>query len=353
MKLIYKELKEDDLSQLAELSKAEYGDDHFAASEVYLRWKHLQNPQGVSQFYLLYDEDKVLIGKIGIQARKFESQGGKTVLGGYLVDLVIHPRYRGIRTFLKLTEKLKIDESFDFIYLTPNASSTMLYEKLLKIPILFHLAVYAAPVNLCKIIEFVFKRRIRVFETLFFLITGFIIKLFELFCTGVNIRLLQTVEKENAGFDCRDLKAKGLWVGARDRDFFAWRFSKIENQKYERFNIEQNGRSCGYCWIRVQKYLGLNCLFLLDIGLEADLKFRETVKLYLELVKLARRSNCDLVFKFENATAESKGTFSQVPLLKVPERFLPQPVPLFYWSRNDLDIKNSNFFILSADLDVF
>src|SRR6266436_4238689 len=126
MDLRYVEADESVVRQIAELSRKEYGDVELS-SLSYLRWKHLENPHGTSKFYLLYEGEQ-LIGKLGLLPRKFW-RNGESINAAYLVDLLIDREHRGLKTFLLLMSSLTQNPDFDFLFLTPNSNSMLLYER--------------------------------------------------------------------------------------------------------------------------------------------------------------------------------------------------------------------------------
>lgn len=116
-----------ELAQLyADLSGTEYADNATLSREYYL-WKFLDNPEGVCMTHNLY-ENGSLQGRIAYFLRKFYL-GSRSFTAGYIVDLLIHPRARGIKTFMKLISGLRDVEGTDFLYVTPGTGSLPLSRK--------------------------------------------------------------------------------------------------------------------------------------------------------------------------------------------------------------------------------
>lgn len=123
---------ESDLPAIIELFELSLGAEHGAPTESFWRWKHIDNPFGVSPVLLAFDGDK-LIGLRAFMRWQWKYQG--TVLPAFrAVDTGTHPDYRGKGIFSRLTKQLiaelKETEPSSFIYNTPNDKSKPGYLKM-------------------------------------------------------------------------------------------------------------------------------------------------------------------------------------------------------------------------------
>ena len=123
---------EQDLPAIIELFELSLGSEHGAPKESFWRWKHIDNPFGVSPVLLAFDGDK-LIGLRAFMRWQWIHQG--QVLPAFrAVDTGTHPDYRGKGIFSRLTKQLiaelKEREPSCFIYNTPNSSSKPGYLKM-------------------------------------------------------------------------------------------------------------------------------------------------------------------------------------------------------------------------------
>jgi GNAT superfamily N-acetyltransferase len=124
--------KEQDIPAILELFELSLGTEGGAPVESFWRWKHINNPFGVSPVLLAFDNDK-LIGLRAFMRWQWRYKG--EILPAFrAVDTATHPDYRGKGIFSKLTkaliEELEISEPASFIYNTPNTQSKPGYLKM-------------------------------------------------------------------------------------------------------------------------------------------------------------------------------------------------------------------------------
>jgi GNAT superfamily N-acetyltransferase len=123
---------EQDIPSILELFELSLGTEGGAPVESFWRWKHIDNPFGVSPVLLAFDEEKL----IGLRAfMRWQWKNHNTILPAFrAVDTATHPDYRGKGIFSKLTktliEELKVTEPSCFIYNTPNNHSKPGYLKM-------------------------------------------------------------------------------------------------------------------------------------------------------------------------------------------------------------------------------
>ena len=103
-----------------DLSRSVYAEAAVCKAD-HLRWKFLDNPQGPSLGVHLFAAD-LLVGRFVAQPRIFEAPG-RFMRAAYIVDLVMHPEFRGMGALLLLMNGMKnLREFFDFVFVTPSAS---------------------------------------------------------------------------------------------------------------------------------------------------------------------------------------------------------------------------------------
>ena len=85
------------------LSQAEYPKNNPITLEKHLRWKYLNNPEGLSFAINGYYKDK-LIARISYQKKKFIFKN-EIIKGANLCDLLIHKNFRKLDNFLQLTNQ--------------------------------------------------------------------------------------------------------------------------------------------------------------------------------------------------------------------------------------------------------
>jgi GNAT superfamily N-acetyltransferase len=124
---------EADIPAIIELFELSLGSEGGAPVESFWRWKHIDNPFGVSPVLLGVDENDKLIGLRAFMRWKWRYND--TVYPAFRpVDTATHPDYRGKGIFSKLTKQLikELSESepSSFIYNTPNDQSKPGYIKM-------------------------------------------------------------------------------------------------------------------------------------------------------------------------------------------------------------------------------
>jgi GNAT superfamily N-acetyltransferase len=126
-----REAQDSDASDIVDLLKVSLGESLMPKSEVFWRWKHIENPFGKSPVLLAFDSGKL----VGVRAfMRWEwRQGEKVFKAVRAVDTATHPDFQGKGIFKKLTLQLvekSRHEGVDFIFNTPNKSSKPGYLKM-------------------------------------------------------------------------------------------------------------------------------------------------------------------------------------------------------------------------------
>lgn len=123
--------EEKDIPSIVSLLKLSLGESLMPKSEMFWRWKHIENPFGPSPVLLAWEGEQL----IGVRAfMRWEwSVGDKVYKSVRAVDTATHPQYHGRGIFKNLTMKLvdqcRID-GVDFIFNTPNKISKPGYLKM-------------------------------------------------------------------------------------------------------------------------------------------------------------------------------------------------------------------------------
>ncbi len=123
--------KEGDIPEIVSLLKLGLGESLLPKSEIYWRWKHVDNPFGKSLVLLAIDKNKI----VGIRTfMRWKWRSGDDVIEAVRgVDTVVHPDYQGNGMFGKLTLAL-IDHcrenAYGLLFSTPNKKSKRGYTKL-------------------------------------------------------------------------------------------------------------------------------------------------------------------------------------------------------------------------------
>ena len=90
----------------AALSKTAF-DDPAQLDPKHVVWKHVATPNGPSTAYHLYDGER-LVGRTLSQPRALRINGDR-LNGAFMIDLYIHPDYRGGLNFMRLMEAVEAE----------------------------------------------------------------------------------------------------------------------------------------------------------------------------------------------------------------------------------------------------
>jgi hypothetical protein len=355
MRLSLESLTDDFIDGYGDLSRSEYSDVNLCSPE-HFRWKHLDNPAGPSLAYNLYSDDR-LVGRLVYQKQRF-MQNNQAFVGAYLVDLLIHPDYRNIKAFVALMSKFKEVRGFDFLYLTPGVMSIPLYRRALGLDDLFSLDAYATPLRFGALLQRLLKRRFAVVDWIVsgaWRITAKILaRCLDLFSQP---SLDETPPTEE---DFRSLltlvEYRDELHGDRSHAFHRWRFFDSPHNQYKVVYLRKRGTLVGYVVTRVMTYEGLKTLFLIDYLCDQNLKGVAHAKVLFYCVLEGQRRGCDILFTLVNAAVGYGRAICRFPLMRVPEKFLPQEVPMFFVDltpEKPKTVDRQRFAVTLADLDVF
>ncbi len=129
--MIFRSGTQEDIPQIIELLKASLGEAMITKSQTLWKWKHLDNPFGISPVLLAVEEDKI----IGVRTflRWEFIQEGKILKACRAVDTAIHPNFQGKGLFTKLSvdliDQMK-EEGVQLIFNSPNMQSMPGYLKM-------------------------------------------------------------------------------------------------------------------------------------------------------------------------------------------------------------------------------
>ena len=122
----------DEIGAIVELARAALGWDPDDPNEAFFRWKHLENPAGVSPMWVALDQGRLVGVRVFLRWR-FRTAGGGLVQAVRAVDTATHPDAQGRGIFSRLTttalDELR-DQGVEFVFNTPNDQSRPGYLKM-------------------------------------------------------------------------------------------------------------------------------------------------------------------------------------------------------------------------------
>jgi GNAT superfamily N-acetyltransferase len=124
--------QERDIPGIVALLKKSLGESLLPKSETYWRWKHIENPFGVSPVLVAFDGD-TLVGVRAFMPWTWQRADGQVLRAIRAVDTATHPEYQGKGIFKKLTLSLLEycqEHGMDVVFNTPNQNSKPGYLKM-------------------------------------------------------------------------------------------------------------------------------------------------------------------------------------------------------------------------------
>jgi len=342
------------LREYAELSEVEYLGKPVAQFE-HLSWKFLENPQALSYGIHLREKGR-LVGRIAYMPRTFAC-GAETLRGGYLVDLLLHPRIRSMQNLKLLVDSLEQFHGIDFLFVTPNHLSIPIYRHLLKMQEPLHLSAFAVPLRPGAVL----RDKLPWCPASVCTFTDWsclsIVNILNLPSLAGKLTFNDTIpgDRELANLIQNTFDSNLQCVGIRTEKFLRWRFAASPVNRYHFSAVYRNDRLLGYYAVREAKFGGLSTLFLVDCVIAHDASWAEKHQILQEIVRMAMCKNCDLVFGLFNFGV-GKSSMLPLPVIPIPEYALPQTVPLFLkrFGKTELScLEQKKWFISIADLDVF
>ncbi len=319
-------LTESDLPAYVALSRSEYVSGA-VCDPVHLRWKLLDNPQGPTWARHLYRCDE-LVGRLAFQVRELRV-GSRALRAGYLVDLLVHPAHRGLRSFLALAGELRDAPGFDLLYVTPNARSAPLYASALRLPETARLSVVGLPLRAGRLLENLVGRSARGLATPADAMLRLATRLVRRPPGGSDLSWTDAPPAD----DEIDALAEGQFapdrlIGRRGATFHRWRFGASPVHRYRVHYLRRGGRLVGYVATRMAEYLGYRTLFLIDAIVDATLAPTAFRCIRQRVLEEAVGEGCELMLGIWMREAPGVAELCGLPWIRVPERWLPQAVSL-------------------------
>jgi hypothetical protein len=331
-------------------------DDPLATDSAHFWWKHGVGPAQPSISIGLYEKDW-LVGRAMVQRRRFRIDASTTVSGGLIFDVVLAPKHRNAANFISLVRAQAEPPDIDIVVHTSNATSQLLYERLLRYPIAFRLAAFGLPVRLRGLIRKLTGRAIPGVDLLT-VPWRWALRAAAAICrrlSGLNIEIGMPSESELQRFVPGFTKLVGPHF-ERNHAFLEWRFQAGPQFNGAVATLRRSGTPCGYIAWRMVSLEGLEFLVLMDLVLDAPLTLGQSLALRLDFIARACRDGADVAFVMMNPDAKLASAICGLPLIRILDQHLPHPTPIFVHSRrHDLDVssKNSSMHITLADIDYF
>ncbi len=122
----------DDIGAIVGLAQAALGWAPDDPNEAFFRWKHLENPAGISPMWVAVDRGRLVGVRVFLRWR-FDTSSGGSAQAVRAVDTATHPEAQGRGIFSRLTTAALDElghEGVDFVFNTPNDQSRPGYLKM-------------------------------------------------------------------------------------------------------------------------------------------------------------------------------------------------------------------------------
>ena len=340
------------IKKYALLSQTEYSKKNSISQEKHLRWKYLENPEGLSYGINGYYKGK-LIARISYQKKKFIFKK-KTIKGANLCDLLIDKNNRNLDNFFKLTSqffvKKDIPES-DLGIMLPNEISINIYRKILNLDPIGSLELRLFPIFnsiIQKKLNFKIINFLNSFSYNFF---SFLNKNFQII-SKINFSK-NDVDDDEYEKMINKYYEKNLIQGERSKKWIEWRYSSNSSINYFLEYIFFENKPIGYvAYRKINKY-GFEILVIMEIVLIKK-NFLIELTILLKLVSIALKQKCELILSLR--TIQNSNPLSNFLFPKIPNFLLPTPLELFIVTnkKHSSQIFDINKWKINmADLDIF
>ena len=346
-----------DVEEFIRTSRAE-GLPSKVCDPVHIAWKHLESPDDASTAVDLLKNEEVL-GRLWVTRRQWLIDGIQVSMG-HPQDLLILHGGRSLREIADL-----INAAFNtalsgggIMYHGSNENSDDIYRRMYRTTESFFLqasVIAIAPISLLSRQKdwFFATKRIFLDEG----IRRFLNWLESIVRSDLTLRTLE--ESRELSKILGEFRLAEPCAAIRSEEFFNWRFKMDPNSDYVVRIIQVKNQDVGYVvWTDVTAF-GVKARVVVDIVWTKSLTRINRIKLWLTVLAYNNSEFELLLFisNWENRTLRSIGSF---PLIKVPNRFMPQEIPVYL--RTDADVMphsqiahqqfQSAYFTLS-DLDFF
>ena len=305
--------------------------------------------------HLTVSTDGQINGRAALINRRFSID--RNILQSTQVsDLLIDPAIKGGACLMKLVGSYKIMET-SFVFHTSNERSDIIYRDLFKFDVLCKLTAVAIPIRpfslLCILASFSLLQRVAVIFDVFY--QTVLRALIAAICL-IGPRSYATTSRAKpqepafyqAFLDLCDVQF------VRDADFLTWRYVDSPYD-YQVITIKSRKEVLCQAYFRQVELEGKSAIVVLDVLSKYQPTTTVRMALYKALIEEGVRAYTDLVFFMYNENSSYMKGLVGFPFIKIPEKFLPHPTPVYWHSHQfpiDTDQSTKLYFSL-GDLDYF
>ena len=346
----------EDVDRFIEFSKCEYETGPPLDSRS-ISWRHLDNPAGPSTAIEL-EVNGQSIARIWAQSNVWRL-GSQELLLSSPIDLLIHPKHRGIQTFIKIFKE-GMATCFllaDGVLHTSNLLTNDIYRKFMKKSPVADLdgAVFPmSPFLLAQELLHLNTRRI-------YKIGDFLFRMFTSGITRFGSRSIAFVSAPPVGEQellVEKFHALHPFARRRNQSDREWRYAGEGIFQYNTEWIARKGIPFGYVVTTDRIVNNIKGRFVVDLVIGEQLSKLDLVSMWFMIIRKAQRQSQNALFFFYNAKNKEMKRVAGFPMVTVKRKQLPQEVPIFIdfgtskMAADSYKVIAEGYFVL-ADLDTF
>ena len=318
-----------------------YSPPNSTTSPDWLLHKHRNNPDGVSTYFLMKENEEPT-AHICVQKRLMANS--ENVEFAYNPNDLVSLSSRPMASLLLYRAVAKYVQTLNVTtYHSSNPKSDFFYSKILKKEQVGKLEMKAAILSLPK------THRLSKFNFLLLLFWKLQRASLAIFYKNSAVEIVSVEEFSSEDLEDLDFTSSDLFL-KRDATRLNWRFSNHNPERqYSRFLVSLNGRVVGYFITTKVVFDEITGIAIVDFYFS---KMTPVVrsKVIRHLLTLSNESN--VVFCICNTESNLAKSLFGFPFIRVPQRLQPQTFPIYLMSSNANPFKSLKTFMTLFDLDI-
>ncbi len=349
---------EENLSELVELAKVEYGDAEIANPD-YLRWQYLDNPAGKAIVVVARSQKDELAGQYVVIPTEFRIHG-ELQKGSVSLNTLTHPDYRGQGLFTKMANETYAVCEREGLHLTlgfPNKNSYPGFVRKLQFRHIGNAAVMFRPLGIFSLAGSLpaMNKAAKYAPSD---MDGAPVANFFLHSGALDISPLDFQDEWAAYDELVNTVELPRYTVHKSAAFCSWRFQKVPTRRYQSFQARDRDGMKAACVIRQRKVKGIECIFFVDFIMDGGPDGIAAGKSLLKAVlQRYRKSGVALAGMMVNRSTDLHRLARSAWFREMPSQLLPHDAPVIV-RRNGTAISESIFDVADwalsfGDYDVF
>jgi hypothetical protein len=336
------------VKEFVQQSIVAYGVSSIVSDLQHASWKHLNSPDGRS--LVIGSSRNGNWSRMWVQQRAWKYRG-ETLVAQNPVDLVIYQSEPSPISFLTLwkTTARECNRNGDIWYHTSNPNSERLYSDFLHLKPSLNMTGLVHPLQSSSLIREAYAIRsggVNDSSDLLDYQPSGDLKISRR--ENFRIRLLDLEEAEDLVDSKVNVISETALVGHRN---FRWRFSQDSHVRYLCLgHFGKDGAVVVTVWRLVTKG-DLKVAVLVDLVGDRLVRF-DWLRVWWSFRKLWLHQDCDLMMAFANTENSQLARAFGFPWIRVPRRFLPQEIPVYFHGSRAQDLPVGAAYMTLYDFDI-